>query len=297
MIGIKKVLGLLPSLFFFSVCLFGGEANAGLMLNAAHDAWSVAEGQKAQYNFVGAMEGVSSSNVNDVRGSAVLVHERLVQVTNHQLLNNLSDPSSFYSNIKVSFGSNVNNGSQRYDVVKIFTHGSKDLAFLELATPVLFTIPAQYYTGPIGVGTEVTQIGFGNRQYVNDPLVEFTGDRRVGFDVIDGVNVVAGGDILDFQTTFNRSFNPNYRENEYGGRPRDSGGALLVNGMFAATFDSISISSTFNAGTFYTKNDILFYENTVANLTAVPEPTSLILFGTAVTGFVPFLRKRKSKKA
>ena len=87
-----------------------------------------------------------------------------------------------------------------------------------------------------------------------------------------------------------------YRQFEMGGRDRDSGGALLVNGQFEATIDSGSISNSIAASTFYTENDIAFFEATRAGLTAVPEPGSMVLVAACGGLFVWRRLRRKGAK-
>ncbi len=133
------------------------------------------------------------------------------------------------------------------------------------------TTPFELFTGTVGNGTEGYTVGYGRLQYVNDANSTFTGDRRAGFDVVDGVNPF---EAENFATTFNRNFNSNYRTLEMGTRAGDSGGAFISNNLLAGINDSGTLTDGFNSQSYYTRIDNDWIN---ATITAVPEPTSLLL--------------------
>jgi hypothetical protein len=260
------------------LCLFAEEVSAALILLGDNDA-HIALG--SQFNAVGSVQRTTAAGQVEFGLSASLIRSDWAISSKHGFLENDSDPNSLYTNLKVSFDANYLTATTRYNVAQVFLHPTKDMALMRFEVPVQNITPFDLFTGTVVNGMEGFTVGFGNLQYVNDPNVTFTGDRRGGFDVVDGVNLF---EPENFKTTFNRTINSNYRPLEMGGRNGDSGGAFILansgspTNLLAGIIDSATLTNGFNSLTFYTRIDNEWINSTI---TSVPEPGSVALLAAS----------------
>jgi len=288
---VKKFLAVLVCM-----CSLAGSASAGLILTG-NDPAHIALG--SQFGAVGWVEGTNSSNQAAFRQSNTLINPNWSVASRHGVLENDADGNSLYSNIRVGFGGNyINNQGENRLVSNVFLHPTKDIALFKFDIAFTSVTPMDRHTGFVTNGTEGYTVGLGRLQFRNDPASTFTGDRRAGFDVVDGVNPF---ETENFSTTFNASSSPNRRPLEMGTRSGDSGGAfilgnsLLPTNFLAGIIDSGTFSNSFGTESYYTRLDNEWIDLTIAaNTTAVPEPTSIILFSTGI-GIVIRRARKKSK--
>ena len=284
---VKKFLAVLVCM-----CSLAGSASAGLML-PGNDPAHIALG--SQFGAVGWVEGTNSSNQTAFRQSNTLINPNWSVASLHGVLENDADRNSLYSNIRVGFGGNyINNQGENRLVSNVFLHPTKDIALFKFDIAFTSVTPMDRHTGFVTNGTEGYTVGFGRLQYVNDPVSTFTGDRRAGFDVVDGINLFEPD---NFKTRFDFAGQGNFRPLEMGGRNGDSGGPWVLANLglptnfLAGIIDSGNLMNGFGTNSFYTRvGDEINWINSV---TSVPEPTSITL--TAI-GFVYLVRRRSRTK-
>ncbi|MBN8600644.1 MAG: trypsin-like serine protease [Planctomycetes bacterium] len=272
---------MIVSIYSFMLAVGQKDARAGFML-PGNDPNHIAIG--SNFEFVGWVEGTNSSNQTAFRQSISLIDPEWGLATVHGFLENDADPNSRYTNIRVGFGSNYfNNPGEFQYAAEVIFHPTKDLALVRFDNPFTTITPVQRYLGDVQVGDEGYLVGYGNRQYVNDPIATFTGDRRGGFDVVENSIFTDR-----FRTRFNESFESGYRVFEMGGRNGDSGGAFIYNNLLSGVIDSASLSNTFGASTFINRLDNTWIDS---HVTSVPEPSSFLLI-TIASGTLFRFRRR-----
>ena len=258
--------------------LFAEEVSAGLILLGDDDA-HIAVG--SQFNAVGSVQRTTAAGQVEFGLSASLIRSDWAVSSKHGFLENDNDPNSLYTNLKVSFDANYLTATTRYNVAQVFLHPTKDMALMRFEVPVQNITPFDLFTGTVVNEMEGFTVGFGLLQYVNDPNVTFTGDRRAGFDVVNGVNLF---EPENFRTAINRNFLSDYRPLEMGIRPGDSGGAfILANSGSSTNFlaginDSYTLTNGFGSSSYYTRIDNDWINSTI---TSVPEPGSMALLAAS----------------
>jgi len=269
------------------MCSLAGSASAGLILTG-NDPAHIALGSQ-----FGAVGWLSSSGG---RGSFSVIDDGTWGLTSkHAVLSNQNDPNSFFSNIQVGFGNSVTNQLQVTSAFDIFVHPTRDVALFRFQTTFAGVTPFQRFTGTVGNGTEGFTVGYGQRQYLNDAVTDYTGDKRAGFDVVDGINLF---EPENFKTRFEETNRPNYRPLEMGSRPGNSGGGFVLanlglpTNLLAGIPDSSNLLNGFGTNSFYERIPNEWINST--QMSAVPEPTSIILFSTGI-GIVIRRGLRKSK--
>ncbi len=248
--------------------------------------------------YVGWVE-TASATFGNFRASGVLIDPHWVLTAGHVVQDNAL-PTSIYDSFTFGLGSNsISNRGEASTTSEVFVNprygGSAfrgyDLALLYFANPFSTVTPVSRYLVDIAVGQDSDLVGFGRYQMVNDPNSTFTGDRRAGNNVVDSVSVTSRPEY--FSTSLYNTFFPEfYRDLQMGGRPGDSGGALIINGQLAGIV-STGGSNAFGSPTFYSRLDNAWIDATIASKgTAVPEPSSFLLLSTLAGGLL--LRRRWS---
>jgi hypothetical protein len=259
------------------LCLFAEEVSAGLILLGDDDA-HIALG--SQFAAVGAVRGTNAANVTGHTQSANLIRPDWIVASKHGFVDSANN-DSMYTNLSVSFGSNFYDASARYNITDVFLHPTKDIALARLGRALSGVTPFDLFTGTVVNGMEGFTVGYGLLQYLNDPITTFTGDRRAGFDVVDGVNLF---EPENFRTRINRSFLSDYRPLEMGIRPGDSGGAFILansgspTNFLAGINDSYTLTNGFASASYYTRLDNDWINSTI---TSVPEPGSVALLAAS----------------
>lgn len=263
--------------FVLLMFVITNPAQAGLILTG-NDEVHIAMG--ADRDYVGAFSRGTDPDNLSFAGSITLIDDgRWGLTTKHQVLQNFNDPNSLYGAFAANFGNNIyTNPGATFHAQAAFVHPTKDQALIYFGeNPVAGVTPIQRYYGQITIGMEGYTTGFGDRQYVNDPNVVFTGDRRSGFDVIQTVNASS------FQTRVNDPFSHNHRTFELGLRTGYSGGPFemaqinLLGGINTAGIDFNGFGTPSVYGTL---------ENSWidSRKSSVPEPTSFALLGFSLIG-------------
>lgn len=277
--------------YLTALCLFLTlsplTANAGLILTG-NDEVHIAMGQGRDY--VGAFSrGIDKDNLSFAGSITVIDDGAWGLTTKHQVLQSFSDPNSLYGAFAANFGNNIlTNPGATFHVQAAFVHPTKDQALLYFGAPIPGITPIQRFRDTITIGMEGYTTGFGDRQYVNDPNVVFTGDRRSGFDVIQT------GNASSFQTRVNDPFSHNHRTYELGLRTGYSGGPFeiaqinLLGGINTAGIDFNGFGTPSVYGTL---------DNTWIDTrkSSVPEPSSFALVGFSLYGLARtrFRRRRE----
>ncbi len=266
------------------------NVSAGLIL-PGNDSLHIALAQDRGY-VLPFYRGSDQFNLNFAGSITIIDDGSWGLVAKHQVLQTFSDPSSFYGSYGTSVTNNyLTNPGTKIAVKSVFVFDDIDMTLVQFNAPINGVTPIQRYRGDVAIGTEGHITGFGVTQYVNDPNVNETGDRMTGFDVVQQLNTST------FTTRFNRSFDPNYRPLEMGLRTGDSGGAFEVfdSGRFLAGLNTATTgagANGFATGSFYT-----YIPNAridaIQQITAVPEPNSLILLSTIGPLFGRFRRRFK----
>ena len=199
-----------------------GSVQAGLIL-AGNDAAHIALGNQGSNQSVG---WVSSSGG---RGGFTVIDDGLWGISSYHVTSNDPTRNTFFNNIQLGFGNSLS-PTQSSTAFQIFANPTKDMALFKFDVAFTGIIPLQRFQGFVARGTEGFTVGYGSLQYLNEATSVYTGDRRAGFDVVDGINLF---EPENFRTTFNSTINANYRNLEMGLRPGDSGGAFISNGLLA----------------------------------------------------------------
>jgi hypothetical protein len=274
----------------FGICLAvaltqsgGADLRAGLIIGP--DAGYLARAENHPY--VGWVETFGSTGELSGQGSSVIINSHWVLSAAHveQAGNGATASQSFL----FGFGSNsLTNRGETKAPSEVFVHPNYrgtagrgyDLALFYFENPFLTVTPVNRYYGDILVGQDSDIVGFGTFQMVNDPNSIFTGDRRAGNNVIN--SIFPGPLQPEYVSTrlVNQFFPELYRELQMGGRPGDSGGALIISGQLAG-ITSTAGGTGYNAFTTYSRLDNIWIDETIASrTTAVPEPSSLILLAS-----------------
>jgi hypothetical protein len=207
--------------------------------------------------------------------------------------------SSFYERYTVGFGANyLTSPGESRTASKVFIEPTYrdigrgyDLALLYFDTPFTTVVPIERYVDEIAVGMDSFLVGYGYLQTVGQVTQVFTGDRRAGNNVISQTLIASRSEF--FRTRLQDNFLPGYRELQIGGRPGDSGGALVINGQLAGIISGGG-GDDFGSLTNYSRLNNSWIDATIA-AQAVPEPcTTLLLLAWFVailmTGKTRFLR-------
>lgn len=269
------------------LCLFAEEVSAGLILLGNDDA-HISEGAKSKYNFSGKISASDSSGTNAFRGSLTLydpfegagVQSPVIwaATSKHVVLADYNNNGSIYTNLRATFESNAYSASVFHNVAEVYLHPTRDFAILRFEVPVQNVTPVELFRGTAGIGTEATIVGNGLTTVVGSGITYDTGDRRVGYDVIDNINISNSDGLHEFATTFNSSFGNNFRPYQIGLNNGYSGGSLLVDNQWLATNDSISLADGYGRISYYDKVPIDFSDSIV---TSVPEPGSVALLAAS----------------
>ena len=254
------------------LCLLTLNANAGLILQG-NDSAHIALGNQGTNASVG---WVASDGG---RGSFTVIDNGFWGLTSFHVVSNDINRTAIFSNLRTGFG-NFFTPTQQTSSFQVFLHPTKDIALFKFDTAFTGVTPLERFTGTVANGMEGYTVGFGRLQYLNDPNVTFTGDRRAGFDVVNGVNPFESE---NFRTRIDFSNNANYRPLEMGGRPGDSGGAFISNGLLAGITDSAQLTNAIGTATYYTRLDNDWIN---ATITAVPEPGSIALLSLGSSLFL-----------
>jgi len=273
-----------------------GSVQAGLML-AGNDAAHIALGNQGSNRSVG---WVKADTVGVDRGGFNLIDDGWWGVTAKHVASDLAT-GSLYSNIRSGFGNSANNVTEMRGVAQVFLHPTQDLALFQFSSPFSTEAALQRFRGEFVIGSEAYTVGYGALRYVNEATSVFTGDRRAGFDVVEGRNLF-NQDLL--RTRFNNSNQINYRLLEMGLTPSDSGGGLISNSLLSGVNIGGSLEGMFGQSSFYldlNRGGNAFIDATqLANpITAVPEPASLALLmfvGGPFGGVYAAIKCRKKKK-
>jgi len=278
---------------------FASNANAGLVFGDG----SAQIGYGQQYvNSLGAVLGDDSSNVNFFRQSTVFFDPHWAIATGHGLREIDSDPGSLYSNLSVTLGQNFfTNPGETRSVTEAFIHplydgtdNGYDLALLYFENPFATVNPVSFYTGDIQVGMESDIAGYGRLQFEDSFSQTLTGDLRAGNNVISDVPYNYFGTPNYVATRLEPSSFPNYRPLGMGGTNGDSGGGLFINGQLAGVTAFQVGNPFFGAHTAYNvfNPEVATWVSNTRGSTAVPEPSSVILFGIG-GAIAAFKRRRK----
>jgi hypothetical protein len=279
----------LSGFFMNLMFLVTNPAQAALIHNTpGSDENSIAMGASRDY-VLPFYRGADESSLS-FAGSITIIDDGMWGLlTRHQSLQNYSDASSLYGAYATKVVSNANTSAAMISVKDMFVFDDRDMALVQFHSVIPGITPIQRYRGDVTIGTEGYITGFGERQYINDPVATFTGDRRSGFDVVQtsGTNF--------FITRVNDPFSPNYRPSEAGGRVGSSGGAFEVDAMLGGSlFGGSGVDvNIFGSGTFfnYIPNERIDFIQS-----SVPEPTSFSLFAlSSLYGLLGY-RRRKSEK-
>ncbi len=130
-------------------------------------------------------------------------------------------------------------------------------------------------------------------QQVNSFTQTLTGDLRAGNNVISEVPFNFFGTPNYVATELSSRGLPNYRLLGMGGTNGDSGGGLFINGQIAGV-TAFQVGNPFGgANTAYNvfNPEISTWISDTRGTTAVPEPSSIILFG--IGGTIAALKRRR----
>ncbi len=193
------------------------------------------------FPFVGWVEDSDAGRV-EFNGSCVLIAPHWVLMSAHQALKVDNDRSTIYDSFRVGFGSSVftdrgeNQVASEIYINPTYTDVAKgfDLALLYFKESFKTVTPVTKYSGQIALGDDVSIVGFGNLQDVNDPtnVQILTGDRYAGNNAIDRLTDPLRPSYLR-TGIYRNTLDPYHREHQMGGRPGDSGGALVKQGGLA----------------------------------------------------------------
>ncbi len=294
----KNKICVVLSLFAALFC-FAQNANAGLVFGDG----TAQIGYGQQYEgTVGYVTGTNSGGTNFFRQSVTMLDSHWGITSAHGLLEVDTDLSSMYSNLAVGLGTNMfTSPGEVLGVTQAFINpnyqvdNGYDVALLYFDNPFATANPVSIFTGDIQVGMESDIAGFGRLQQVNDFNLTLTGDLRAGNNVIDEVPYTFLGP--DYVSTRLRSSSfSNYRPLGMGGTSGDSGGGLFINGEIAAVtaFQAANPFSGAFTGYNVITPGINSWISETRGTTAVPEPSSIILF--AIGGTVAALRRRKKSQ-
>lgn len=218
----------------------------------------------------------------------------------HSIIKNSGDPTSRFNAYRVGVG-NYFTGETR-PVAEFILHPnaigkingySYGIGFVDDPFLTANLEPVQFYNGTVMVGQDSDIAGYGVLQKEGSSDFVFTGDLRAGNNVISDVGYLHQNYVA---TRLSSSSRPNYRPLGMGGTEFDSGGALFIDGSFAAL-------TTFGAGgpfsgsyTGYNLVDRELVMTAVVNRqsTSVPEPSSLLLFSFGSI-FGTFMRGRRCR--
>ena len=273
-----------------------GSVQAGLIL-AGNDAAHIALGNQGSNRSVG---WVKADTVGVDRGGFNLIDDGWWGVTAKHVVSDLTT-GTFYTNIQTGFGNRLNNVTESRAIAQVFVDSARDLAVFQFAAPYVTEAALQRFRGEFVIGSEAYTVGYGNLRYVNEATSVYTGDRRAGFDVVDGRNLF-NQDLL--RTRFEESSSSRYRPFEMGLTPSDSGGGLIHNSLLAGVNIGISLEGTFGQSSFYLDlnrggNAFIDAIQLANPITAVPEPASLALLmfvGGPFGGVYAAIKCRKKKK-
>ncbi len=191
----------------------------------------------------------------------------------HGVLEVDTDRTTQYTNLRAGFGSNyLTNPGESQQASEIFINPTYsdvakgyDLALLYFDKPFTTVTPVSRYFGTVAIGDDASIAGYGRLQDANDPThtQTFTGDRYAGNNAINALtDPLRPGYVRT--SIYDSTFQPFYRENQMGGRPGDSGGALIINGQLAG-ITSRAIGDQRFAFTQYSPLDHAWIDATIAS--------------------------------
>lgn len=165
-----------------------------------------------------------------------------------------------------------------------------DLAMFYFPTPFTSITPAELALFHVTPGMDSDIVGFGNLQFVNDPNVDFTGDRRAGNNVVGSSSVAPSEYAI---TRLSDATFSTFKELGMAGRNGDSGGGLFINGQLAGIVSTVNPGNSFGVTTRYARLDHQWIQSTIDSR-SVPEPSSFLLFAVSSLGLGVFRRSKNS---
>ena len=206
-------------------------------------------------------------------GSSVLVAPKWVLMSAHQIFRTSNDLASKYEGFRVGFGLNYfSDRGENQSVSQVFVNPTYtdvakgfDLALLYFEQPFSSVSPIDRYSGQIAIGEDASIAGFGYLQDANDSshTQTLTGNRYAGNNAIDSLTDIRRPGYVR-TSLYSLPFLPEYRENQMGARPGDSGGALIIQGKLAG-ITARAIGDGANAFTQYSPLDNAWIDATIAS--------------------------------
>ena len=171
--------------------------------------------------------------------------------------------------------------------------GSPDMAILTFDQVIRDVTPATLYRGNDLdlIGSVVDMIGFGYLGYPSVGPVTLDGAKRGCQNIIEQLGYPPSGyGTHQLITYFHPPGHPNYQHLGGGGLNFDSGGGWFVNGQLVAVADWTAAYAGYNdpTGATSVSQHIGWIDSII-----VPEPGTLIMFGTGVVFVLFFLRRKR----
>lgn len=250
---------------------------------------------------------------NDRPGSGVLAVENNTLITAAHVLKGNNGFGGGITQINVYFGSNVysaTNGAYGTDfvihpdfVLNGQGFGNNDLAVLQLDRQITDITPASLFEGTLTGGMELSMAGFGLPGINSSGYQAFDGYERAGTNTINGF----GGygpeySTFDSNFVFSRFSDLNGTPLEWQGTPGDSGGGwFATDGSLAAVnsfVTGLQIPGAFSGNSTGALNLEGYrpWLNETISVMTVPEPSSLILAGSAalIAGIYCWRKRKQS---
>jgi hypothetical protein len=254
----------------------------------------------AQFDSVVALVGHDSSGGSFLIGSGVIAgNNHTVLLSAHQF------DTTLYQSYSVRTGTHVLNdigGIYHTDIAPIIHPtwaGSRqtglDLAILHFDNPIISANPANLYTGPHLLGEDYAMVGWGT---VAEPGGSPSNDffKRGSENVVNNINRFNGDYI---SATFREPGHSDYRHLGMLGAPGDSGGGWFIDVNGEYQLAGITSSAGGNTYGFFTSAAKLDHDwinsNLGAGTTAIPEPSSFLLFLFGSAGV--FFRRFRGEKS
>jgi V8-like Glu-specific endopeptidase len=272
----------------------------------------------SRFQSVGAVRSSNFDGSSSPVGSGVLINSEWILTAGHVAWNR--NTGLFRSGLSFNLGLDSNNpfltvnASVHAVHPRFFENGGAfayigDLALLRLGAPITIVAPAVRYRGidpPLGFPNPPQQYfmaGYGDYGVVipgeNGSSLNYPNDGKMRAGSNNGSRQGRPTDYDAIWTTFNstnQSRDPNV-DLEWNSSPGDSGGGMFmdVNGQFqlAGTITGGSNAFSFGQASSQMIRTTLFNDWIDQQITAVPEPSSLVLMGIA-SGLL-IVAKRRSK--
>ena len=273
----------------FALGLISQAAFGGIMLTTTPESAYIGHGDL--FNSVAALAGVNADGSIVQLGGGVLV-------SNGSFVSAAHIDVSPYSSFIFRTGTDFNHPQSIYTSSNYLTHPSYvdintgyDLRMFTLDMAVTDIAPASLYTGPPVLGAVYDMVGYGQSKVLGDPDFVLDGYRRGYENVVDNLG-------SSLRTTDN-FLGYRFKERELGGMlwHGDSGGGWFLDGELAAiTHSGVQIEGL-GVKAYGTRLDNSWIQanEVVFSTTAVPEPSSFVMLGTAASILSLFRLRKKSR--